>query len=69
MEVNRELVEINENKVDANKAREILKVTQEKQQDLIKNRKKYREDELLDLYSTEIDREDKKLIQRRIKIL
>ena len=35
----------------------------------MQNGKKYREDELLDLYNTKIDGEDEKLIQRRIEIL
>jgi hypothetical protein len=38
-------------------------------QEVVKNRIKYEEDELLDLYNAKIESEDPKTIQRRNKLL
>ena len=47
----------------------MLQNAKENWEDIVKNGKKYREDELLDLYQIKIDGEDEKSTKRRTKTL
>jgi len=69
IEVKRQIAEIEPREVTINEAKEMLQNTKENWEDIIKNRKKYREDELLDLYQIKIDGEDERSTKRRTKTL
>ena len=69
MECKHRLAEIEERKVSLDQAEDKLQKAQDIWVDIKQNRKKYRENELMDLYSIKIKEDDPKVMNKRQKVL